>query len=387
MRRAAVPLLLFASLLPALAVPVPEVQHFPPASAVVSALADVLAYPGGHHAQVRYLSAYNADEKDLPTLDVLASYGLNSLSFGHPKAPVLVEGTGGRLWRVVLSDYDISPRTWDTLGRKGSGRAPFPDPYFHLTDDVEEDEYGWAYYGEWQDSYGARVDRATVQANPSAYRWVRQDRKWEKIGAHTLRKTLQAPWLPEDDLVRLIAETDSYFPILRLDWFLYYSLLEPRYHELRSGSPGVSRSRCRPGERGRAQQSGFGADAYPGSARPRLLVAQPGLQRLHRGRRYSCRRAQRRAGTRDYLLPASKWTPGVLPERRTGEETRQGWVRFCQRPPQSFSLGGSGNPQLLLLPCSGYYPYSRQRARGREWAAGPGHCQEGHALQAGSADR
>jgi len=87
-------------------------------------------------------------------------------------------------------------------------------------------------YGYWADQYGTRVARATAQSNPSAYRWVQQERKWEKVGTKRTRKTLQAPWLPEDDLVRLVAETDSDFPILRLDWFLYYALLEPRYHEL-----------------------------------------------------------------------------------------------------------------------------------------------------------
>lgn len=204
--------------------------YYTPASAVGPALADALSL-GADAPQVRYVSAYNEADQDLPDVECLLTYVTNSLSFELPYPPVPVPGASGRLWRVDLDRLGISPKAWDDLVLKGSGRAPFPDPYFHLTDEVVEEVEETVYYGYYQDGYGRRVSREVGRANPGAYTWVRDGEGTEKVTRKRV-KTALAPWLPEDDVVKLCALTDSQAPLVRADWLFYYALLEPRYHEL-----------------------------------------------------------------------------------------------------------------------------------------------------------
>lgn len=161
----------------------PRVLHTP-ASAVLLALADVQTLPREKRPWARYVSAYPAEEKDLPALAKALSFVVNSLSRNNvPVPPAPVPNAGGRLWRLDLREYCISRRSWGDLAKKGSGRAPFPEPYFHLA--------------------------------------LRHS-----------GKLAQAPWLPEDEAALLSGLTGSVAPVLRADWFAWNATLEPRYHEL-----------------------------------------------------------------------------------------------------------------------------------------------------------
>jgi hypothetical protein len=191
--------LLLPDPVPAPAAPPDPPPFFTPASAVIPALADVRTLPG-RARHLRYLSLYNVAPAGLAGAGKTAAFVLNSLSRAgvlYPPVPL----AGGRLLRVDLSLYRIDPDAWDDLGRKGSGRDPFPDPYFHLEAEVEQ-EYGYhAPGGGWVTTRTAKV-----------------------------AKVLQAPWLPRREAAELVALTHTDFPVLRLDWFCYFGLLEPRYH-------------------------------------------------------------------------------------------------------------------------------------------------------------
>ncbi len=191
--------------------PVPDVL-FSPAFAVVLALADVRTLPPEARPSCRYISAYNARPEDLPKVAQALAFVLNSLS----RNPLLVapEPVGGgrragRLWRIDLEDYKISPKAWDRLVSKGSGRVPVGEPYHYLS--VVKDESVYWPGGVWSG-----------------------DGRYYAAGAYAERRRVQAlaPWLPAAEAVQLAAECQTQTPICRADWLCYYALLEPRYHEL-----------------------------------------------------------------------------------------------------------------------------------------------------------
>jgi hypothetical protein len=199
----------------ALAATPPKVPDrlFTPASAVPPALADVRTLPPEARCFARYLSLYPFPEADLPALHRGAAKVLNSLSRNSlMAAPAVVKGSGGRLLRLLVTDYAPRPgearqwcRAWRRLADLGSGRDPYPDPHFHREVEV----------GHYEDAYGNRAEDDA----PGSH-WVT-----------TRYRQAQAPWLPAKDALALAAETDCESPVLRLDWFAYYALLEPRYHE------------------------------------------------------------------------------------------------------------------------------------------------------------
>jgi hypothetical protein len=193
----------------ALAATPPKVPDrlFTPASAIPTALADVRTLPEDVRHEALYFSAYNLPEDDLKAAGQTLAFVVNSLSRRNVTvAPTPVAGSGGRLWRVLLSDYRLRRRDVERLADLGSGRQPFPEPFFHAQVEV----------GHYEDDYGNRVDDDA----PGGH-WVT-----------TRHRQAQAPWLPRRETLALVAETGTESPVLRLDWFCYYALLEPRYHEL-----------------------------------------------------------------------------------------------------------------------------------------------------------
>jgi hypothetical protein len=201
---------------------------FTPASAVEPALRYVRGLPPDSRPFTRFLSAYNAHPDDLRGWQLDATFALNSLSRnGVAVPPALVPGSGGRLLAFSLEDYRIPRRAWRRLADLGSGRDPYPDPFFHLEVDEEKDVYEDSDLGHWEDGQGARVEEGAPGAA-----WVKTGVRRRKVGSRHVR-TLQAqpPWLPRRDTLALVAETECESPVLRLDWFCYYALLEPRYHE------------------------------------------------------------------------------------------------------------------------------------------------------------
>ena len=190
-----------------------------PGRAVADALADCLRQPAGARPYLRYLSTENVPAGDRATWEAVVSLAVNSLSRGPVVARV--PAATPTLLRVDLRDYKIPTTAWDRLGELGSGRAPVPEPYYHRvtqTREVKEEVRQ-----EW---WPAGTDK-DGRPYPAGYYPTRYRQK----GA---AKALQAHggWLPKDDLVTLVAMTESEQPVYRADWFAYYALLEPRYHEL-----------------------------------------------------------------------------------------------------------------------------------------------------------
>jgi hypothetical protein len=186
---------------------------YTPASAVAPALADVLALPVEVRPDARFLSLYHAADATLPGQYRAAAKVLNSLSRNTTLVPpVVVRGSHGRLLRFLVTDYAPTPRdrdqwcrAWRRLADLGSGRDPYPDPHFHQEREV----------GHYEDDAGAR----TAENAPGSH--------WVKVKT----RQVQASWLPVKETLALVAETDCESPVLRFDWFAYYALLEPRYHE------------------------------------------------------------------------------------------------------------------------------------------------------------
>ncbi len=116
----------------------------------------------------------------------------------------MVPESEGRLFRVDLYALGIPPKVFDRLAELGSGRVPVPEPYFHEV--LKETKY-------WP---------AGNYKNGKPY----------AAGNYTTTKIVHARGLPELETGVLVAECQTQFPILRADWFRYYSLQEPRYHEL-----------------------------------------------------------------------------------------------------------------------------------------------------------
>jgi hypothetical protein len=121
---------------------------------------------------------------------------------------------------IDLRDYKIATTAWERLGETGSSRNPLPEPYFHKvieTEEVREEVR--------QEYWPAGVENG--RPYPAGYYPTRYKTKGKKT-------TIQAfgGWLPKADILSLVAATESQQPIYRADWFCYYALLEPRYHEL-----------------------------------------------------------------------------------------------------------------------------------------------------------
>ena len=173
-----------------------------PSSAAELAIADIGSVPAADRPYTRYLSAYNTPG---PQALVLATHVVNSISRAVAvHRPIQV---APNLFRINLYEVRVDPEAWDRLAGRGSGRNPLPDPYFHITiDTVETQEWGYYKGDQWIKT----GDRPTGKRTTTI--------------AH-------APWLPPG-IAKLATETRCTAPILRLDWFAYNAMLEPRYHEL-----------------------------------------------------------------------------------------------------------------------------------------------------------
>lgn len=204
------PLVASALLQPPVAIPL---RLYTAAEGYAWAYADVLGLTFEARQQALYVYAPTEpqDEVDSGLTQAQVSWLFNSYS----SAPVILQpttvaGSEGRLFRIDLDDYGITRKSIERLGELGSGRVPVPEPYYHETGYQLVTEY-------WP---GGRYT----------------DGKDYAAGPYKVRKQVQAlaqgsP--PEAAL--LVAETGSDFPLFRLDWLLYYGLLEPRYHELLQG--------------------------------------------------------------------------------------------------------------------------------------------------------
>lgn len=194
---------------------------YTPASAIQPALLDAAKQP--HPEYVRYISLYNCQASNLPSMRAAVSFTINSLSRKHLLVPVVQ--VNERLARISLSDYGIEPSVFDALSERGSGQAPFPEPYFH---DVR---------GKYDTQYqrvevGGRWEPYPNGQYPGYTHYVKQYEQRAVGRAYQTHIDYNPIWLPTNELNQLYAITKSKFPILRADWFVNNALIEPRYHEL-----------------------------------------------------------------------------------------------------------------------------------------------------------
>lgn len=215
---------------PALSVGAPE-PLLNPAAAVAAAMADMKNVPPGDKLYMRYISLYNVPAADRAGWRKTVSFVCNSLSRG----PVLIGPTevSETLLRVDLRNYKIEATAWENLGEIGSGRTPIPEPYWHRTVEQEkvvtQEEYrdkiidhpGGPFYGNGYNGEYLKPGRYVVKE------------KSERVLSKDKIKYPNAlgGWVPKEDITGLVAACETKQPIYRADWFCYYALLEPRYHE------------------------------------------------------------------------------------------------------------------------------------------------------------
>ena len=175
--------------------------------------------PPDSQPHLRYLTLYNVPAADRAKWEAAVSLVVNSLS--RSVVITKVPMASPTLARIDLRDYKIDPKAWDEVGARGSGRAPVPEPYFHKV--VETQEVKEEIKNEW---WPAGTDK-DGRPYPAGYYPTRTKTKGAKKEQQAM-----GGWLPKTDVLALVAATESEQPIYRADWFCYYALLEPRYHEL-----------------------------------------------------------------------------------------------------------------------------------------------------------
>lgn len=203
---------------------------FTPASAIDGAYNDVqrLRQLGQDLQSIRYLSCYQAiTVEEIRDLGELSDFVLNSLNFHKRSLVICPRLEAGRLLRVDLLLLGMDPKTWDRLGREGSGPAPFPEPYFHQqlegvqtaqTQTVETIERRWYPGGREQGKYYA----------PGYYDY-KVKRTIQESSAKGKIIIAQASWLPKTRTIELVQWLGTEFPVMRCDWFCVYALQPPAY--------------------------------------------------------------------------------------------------------------------------------------------------------------
>ncbi len=209
--------------------PLPAIL-FTPSSAVEGAYNDQVRIrtTTTDSTTIRYLCCYYARSlQELEEHALLADIAVNSLNFHKRTLVPCIRLEGGRLLRVDLYALGIDPKTWDRLGREGSGPAPFPEPYFHQqlesvqttqTQTVETVEKRWYPGGHDQGQY-----------YPPGYYHYRVKKFVQVVPAQKHTILAQASWLNREKLVKLVQWCETEFPILRCDWFVVYALQPPAY--------------------------------------------------------------------------------------------------------------------------------------------------------------
>ena len=156
-----------------------------PATALRAALADARALPPIRAAQVRYVSAYNCAPSDLEAWRAALDYAVNAVSrTAAIRRCGVVDGTGGRLFRLDMASYGFTVGTWESLARDD-------EPYWHVTTKVADPTTG-------------KVGTVMVDAG--------------HVG------------LAEATALRTM--TGSAAPIVRLDWFVCKVAQPPHYYAM-----------------------------------------------------------------------------------------------------------------------------------------------------------
>lgn len=163
-----------------------------PQAAVAAALADVRRLPAEKAQYTRYLTLYAVPERDQEMWAKATAYHVNELS---READLLAPRRAAPLLLAIdIRDYGGTfTRVYEKLADV--------EPYFHATVEVTHTEY-WP-GGDEDGRYWP----------PGNYRVKK-------------KKRAAAPWLPTAAVAELIQRTQSQVPIVRADWFFFWTSIQ-----------------------------------------------------------------------------------------------------------------------------------------------------------------
>lgn len=253
--------------IPALAQPPAPMQAQPkeadllytPDHSVQMALTDLRTMPPDLYTSMRYISLYNVPKKDRAAVAATVSFVVNSLSTRKKMyIPSFVPNSNDTLIRINLDDYDWDHKTWDKLGRDGSGPKAFPEPYFHFfvelqnvelvvgqsiieivsnspIVDANSKQIGNVLAGEQFVIKKADGDWYSITTRTGVTAWIKKTscrlvQGGKKVGNKTLRHA-QAPWLDTTSISQLVSVCNTEYPIFRADWFISNAILPPLYYD------------------------------------------------------------------------------------------------------------------------------------------------------------
>ncbi len=182
-----------------------EMYASSPSISVSMACADARRLPPDIAKRTRYLSNYHFSEKENKEFDKLLTFHVNSLSREPDLVYPRIVAPG--LYAIILDDYGWSDKVWEKLGAN--------DAYYHVLVDSEITETIWVdqEYGYYQ--------------GPGKTNWITTKTVKEKkeIKKKVKKADALAPWLNPVDSTELATLTQSNCPIVRADWFFYWTAI------------------------------------------------------------------------------------------------------------------------------------------------------------------
>lgn len=222
-----------------------------PAEAVSAAAADIAKQPAGVRQSLRYLGLYAVPQKERAEFLKVLAFHCNSLSReSEIVAPVLVAPD---LVRVNLLDYSWSRSVWEKLAAHDpyfhvgldGGRVVVPEPPAVKIPAVEEvpevSIEGIQFFRELGGNRLQEVERGDLKPGETILVKKVRGGSLESVTVPTGVKRAEpkreqvkekapspahAPWLPGRDIAALALACNSDAPILRADWFLYWTAIE-----------------------------------------------------------------------------------------------------------------------------------------------------------------
>lgn len=181
--------------------------------------------PAGRAAALKalgfVLSSFSLSDEISPCQEVPGSEG--ALAFVD-LSTLRAKGDDAGLKQLLLA--------YENVGELGSGPAPFPEPYYHLTVDTVVKAT------EVKEEYTVPVKVTVLVRDQYGNQYYREETRREtrvrvkKTPARAVRQVLVGPQLNEATALGLTALTGTSQPIYEFRWLCANALYEPRYHEL-----------------------------------------------------------------------------------------------------------------------------------------------------------
>lgn len=204
-----------------------------PAAAVRAAAADVARQPAELRQYLRYLSLYAIPEGERAQFLKVLAFHVNSLS-REPDIALPVRITPD-LVRVSLLDYQWDRAVWEKLADS--------DPYFHvklaevkvpapaapveqpprLPPGVQRRRASYDGGKTWIDQLSFDGGRTWVAEKERT--WGEQRQQPAPAPARGKETVAHAPWLPPGEIAALALAVNSDAPILRADWFVFWTAI------------------------------------------------------------------------------------------------------------------------------------------------------------------